>query len=127
MRRRAGFGKGLFDLVARGRGVAFEEFSSFDHHAVLAEAAERSLLGDPGFLNGVKDVCSGGFRETLLLCPTSRQAFESSHLFIFGRRQRWDAGPDLFAVQQHRAGPALRKTATKLRTSQFEVVAQDVE
>ena len=42
-------------------------------------------------------------------------------------RDRCHAGTDLLAVQQHRAGTALRETATEARPVQVQLVVQDVE
>ena len=44
MGRWPGVGEGFLDLRDAWIWIAFEQFSGDDHHPVLAEAAERSLL-----------------------------------------------------------------------------------
>ena len=59
-----------------GVAIAFEQFGRLDHHAVLAEAALRSLLFDPGLLHGMQRVLRFVGGEALLLGPSRGQTFE---------------------------------------------------
>ena len=56
VRRWAFGGVRCLDLGVGGIGIFFQEFRGDHHHAVLAEAAKRSLFFDPGLLDGVKYV-----------------------------------------------------------------------
>ena len=92
-----------------------EQFGSFDHHPVLAEAALRYLLIDPGLLHRMQ-----GFRR--LLCgkaslpgPAGGKTLQRGDLFVAYCGKRRDAGAHFLAVEQDRTGSALRHPATKLR------------
>ena len=119
--------KACFDLRQRRIGIAFEQFGRLDHHPVLAEAALRSLLLDPGLLDRVKRVFRFVRREALLLCPSRGQTFERGDFLVGDARDRRNAGAHFLAVDQNGAGSALRESAAELRTDQLEIVAQNVE
>src|SRR5581483_6580277 len=95
--------------------------------AVLAETAERGLLFDPRLLDRVK--CLGSFfgGQFVLLRPAGRQTFERGDFFTGGGRQRSDAGPDFFAVQEYGTGAALGHAAPELRAGKLEIVSQNIE
>src|SRR5271165_5405552 len=96
-----------------------------DHHPVLAVTAVRHLNIDPGLLQRMQHrSCSGGSR---LLRPKSRQPLECRDLLPGNRSHRGHTRPNLLPVQQHRAGTTLRKTTTKARPMQMQLVMQNVE
>lgn len=66
-------------------------------------------------------------RQILLFRPPRRQAFERGHFLAYSRGGRRNAGPNLFSVQQDRAGATLRQAATKLGACHFEFVSKDVK
>src|SRR5260370_14986997 len=104
----------LADVALGGAGwPAREEGGGLHHHAVDAVAALSRLLLDEGLLDGMG----------LLRGP---QAFEGHHLALDLRDGR-HTGSERLAVDQDRAGSALREPAAELGTVQAEVVAQDVE
>src|SRR5579883_764667 len=106
MRRRTGGGKCFFDLCKRGGWVMLEQFGSFDHHPVLAEAALRYLLIDPRLL-----LCG----KASLPGPAGGKTLQRGDLFVAYCGKRRDAGAHFLAVEQDRTGSALRHPATKLR------------
>src|SRR5579864_9630412 len=80
---------------------------------VLTESTLRDLLINPGLLQRMQ-------------LPVRRQPFECDD-FTPNRRRRRDAGADCRAVDDHCAGAALAKAASKLRPLQAEIIAKDVE
>src|SRR5437879_6605469 len=78
--------------------------------AVLAVAALRHVLGDPGPLHGV--------------APARRQPFDRGHALPGHRRDRHHAGAHRSAVEMYGAGAALGDPASELRAGETEVVAQ---
>jgi len=121
--RWTGCGERLFDLRQGRIGIAFEEFGSLDHHPVLAKSALRSLLLDPGLLDGVKSVFRFRDRETLLLGPPRGQAFERGDFLVRHARDRRNAGTDFLPVDQNSTGSALSQSTAELRADQLEIVA----
>ena len=121
-------GEGSLDLCVAGIEIFFEEFGGDDHHSALAEAAERSLFGNPCLLDRVKHVLGLIRRKALLLCPACGQTFERGD-FLIGRygRDRGDAGTSFFAVDEDGASSALCEPAAELGTAKLKIVAQDVE
>ena len=116
MRRRARCGERFFDFRDGRRGDALQQLGGLDHHAVLAEAAQRRLLLDPGLLDGVKRLLSVGLGQALLLRPSCGEPFERRD-FLAGRgRERRYAGTNLLAVEQDRTGSALGQSAAELRS-----------
>src|SRR5437879_4091410 len=120
-------GESLFNLRQGRFRIAFEQLRSLDHHPVLAEAALRSLLFDPGLLHRVKRVLRVRPRETLLLGPPRRQTFERGDLLVRNARDRRNARPRFLPIDQNRTSSALCEPATKLRPNQFEIVAQHIQ
>src|SRR5204862_4444922 len=59
--------------------------------------------------------------------PQSRQALERRDRLAGNCCDRGHAAPDLLAVQQHRAGTALRQAAAEARAVQVQLVVQDVQ
>src|SRR5262245_16013319 len=94
--------KGFLDLRDARIRIALQQFGGDDHHAALAETAERSLLFDPGLLDGVKRIFRLLGRKTFLLRPSCGQTFERSDFFVSHERERRDAGARLLAVNQNR-------------------------
>ena len=104
-----------------------QQFGCLDHHAALAETTQRRLLFNPRLLDRVKSLFCVRHRQILLLRPPCRQAFERGHFLAYSRGGRRNAGPNLFSVQQDRAGATLRQAATKLGACHFEFVSKDVK
>ena len=63
-------------ICASSARRALEQFGGLDHHAVLAEAAQRHLLVDPRLLHRVQRLLRVGGRQLPLLRPPGGQAFE---------------------------------------------------
>src|SRR5579875_1218132 len=115
MRRRTGGGKCFFDLCKRGGWVMLEQFGSFDHHPVLAEAALRYLLIDPGLLHRMQ-----GFRR--LLCgkaswpgPAGGKTLQRGDLFHAYCGKPRDAGAPFLALEQDTNASTARKCAPASR------------
>jgi hypothetical protein len=62
-----------------------------------------------------------------LFGPAGRETFESRDFLVADRRERRDARPNLFSVEEHRTGSALGEAAAELGTGKFEVALQDVK
>ncbi len=92
MGRWARRGEGGFDLQVGGIGIVFEKLRGDDHHTVLAEAAERSLLRDPGLLNGMEHRPGVVRRKTLEFGPTSGKTFQRGDFLVADSGERRDAG-----------------------------------
>ena len=103
-----------------------EQVGGLDHHAVLAVAAMRHLHIDPRLLQRMQRRRRS--RRTAL-CAAHRAGRPSSVVIALPghRSNRRHTRPDLLAVQEHRAGTTLRKTATKARAMQVELVVQNVK
>ena len=100
MRRWARCGESGFDLRVGGIGIVFEKLRGDDHHTALAEAAKRSLLRDPGLLDGMKHRLGVVRRKTFEFGPTSGKTFQRGDFLIADGGEGRDAGTDLFAVEQ---------------------------
>ena len=88
MRRRAGRCECLFDLSDGRRGDTLEQFGGFDHHAVLAESAQRRLLLDPRVLQRVKSFRRVSFGKSFLFGPARRKTFQRGDFLAGYRSQR---------------------------------------
>ena len=114
MQRHSVPGHALPDLRVGRVRVAIEQRLRGQDLPVLAEAALRHLLVDPGLLHRVQ-------------LAVLRQPFERGDLGALHRGHRPDARPHRLALDEHRAGAALAEAAAEARALQAEVVAQDVE
>src|SRR5579871_6119699 len=103
-----------------------KQVSSLNHHPILAITAMRHLHIDPRLLQRMQRRSSRS-RRLRLRSPQRRKPFQRRNALVRHRRHRRDAGADLLSVQQHRAGTTLRKTTTKPRTMQMELVMQNVK
>src|SRR5688572_13011693 len=113
------------DLVLGRPLHLVQELGRLDHHPVLAVAALRHLLLDPGLLDGMEVV--GLRRGARLGPPEGRQALERRDRALADSGDGCDARANLLAVVQDRAGTALRETAAEARAVQAELVPQDVQ
>src|SRR5436190_22883959 len=68
-----------------------------------------------------------GLREGVALRVPGGEALEGGERLVRDRGDRCDAGPDLYAVGEHRAGAALRESAAEARPLQLELVGEHVE
>src|SRR5258706_5681551 len=104
----------LLDVLLGRIGLAIEQRLGRHHHAVAAEAALAGLLLDERLLQ----------RMELL---ERAQALDGGDAALRRGGNRSHTGAHGLALQEHRAGPALREAAAELRAVQLEVVSQYVE
>src|SRR6266576_3078842 len=100
---------GAYLRLARAR-ILRQQLRPLDQHAVVAIAAVRRLLVDEGLLQRMQ---RRGLCEPVALRVPGSEALERSEGFVRHRGHRRDAGPDLDAVGEHRAGAALREPAAE--------------
>jgi len=94
--------------------IAVEQVGRRHDHAARAIAALSRLLIDEGLLQRVRLV-------------ERAEPFERGHLVSLDRAYRRHAGASSRAVDQHRAGAALRQAAAVFGAIELEIVAQHVE
>ena len=95
------------------RSLVEEGFGGHDH-TVHTEPALGCLLGDERFLQRVGFV-NGSY------------SIERGYVRAFGGLQRGDARSHGLAFNNDAAGSALAEAAAKFGTSEFEVIAEDIE
>src|SRR5262245_11171428 len=96
------------NLLIGRMGRAIEERLRRHDLPVLAEAALRHLLFDPGLLNGME-------------LPADRQSLQRRHLAA-DRRYRCHARACCHTVDDHGAGTALTEPAAEFRPMEVEIV-----
>ena len=106
----------------RGR----QQIGGLDHHPVLAVTAVRHLHIDPRLLQRMQSSRSRSSRATRRR-PHRRHTLERRDRLPAHSGNRRHTRTDLLAVQQHRAGAALRETAAEARAVQMQLVVQDVQ
>src|SRR5262245_55377199 len=107
-------GKSCPDVALARPRIAVDELLGRHDHAVAAVAALRRLLLDEGALQRVRLV-------------DRAEPLERRDLARRDGADRRHAGAYRLAVDQHRAGAALRQAAAILGAVELEIVTQDVE
>jgi len=107
-------GEGRPNLFVGWIGVLIQKSLCGQDDAADAVSALRCLLVDEGLLDRVRMLKRS---ETL----------QRDNFVACSSRHGSDARADGFTAGEHRARPALAKTATELRSIQLKVVPQDVE
>ena len=107
-------GQRLADIGVGRTRFLIQQFLGLHDHAVDAIAALRGLLVDEGLLQRMR-----------LLDGAER--LDGGDLGIAERADRGDAGARRLAVDQHRAGAALRQPTAELRPGEEQIVPQHVE
>src|SRR5215510_4127612 len=107
-------GQALAHLRLGRLRIALEQVGRRNDHAVGAVAALRGLLVDEGLLQWMQLV-------------EGAEPLQRGDLVLAELRDRHHAGAHGRAVDEHRAGPALRQAAAELGAVKLEIIAQHVE
>src|SRR5688572_27975212 len=107
-------GHALANLCVSRRWIPREQGFGRQDLTVLTEPALRHLLVDPRLLHRIE----------LALCG---EPLERRDRRALSTRDRHDTRPNGGAFDENGARPALRKSATEARPSEFEIVTEDVQ